>query len=145
MWKEITTNQDITNFMELISGFHDSCIKELRYYSGAYVNKDLSMYPVNENNSIRMIVQRQYDSLSMIELEFNHVKYLRLTPVDKDYTCEILDASIFIIENNIYWCDEQITENEVDSYKGTMICASQLRWREIINCMGSDEFFKPVS
>ena len=46
MWNKITSNQDIINFMELISGFHDSCIKELRYYSGAYVDKDLSMYTI---------------------------------------------------------------------------------------------------
>lgn len=145
MWNKITSNQDIINFMELISGFHDSCIKELRYYSGAYVNKDLSMYPVNYYNSVRMIIQRQFDSLSMVELEFNDVECLRITPINKDYTCEILDVSLFIIENKIYWCDERISEDEIDSYKGTMICASQLQWREIINCMGASEFYKPIS
>ena len=37
MWKELRTQHEIDNFMKEIIGFHDSCIKEIKYSSGAYV------------------------------------------------------------------------------------------------------------
>lgn len=37
MWHEITSNTDITKFMDKICSFRDSCIKEMKYLSGAYV------------------------------------------------------------------------------------------------------------
>ena len=47
MWKELRTQHEIDNFMKEIIGFHDSCIKEIKYSSGAYVETNLSMSPVN--------------------------------------------------------------------------------------------------
>ncbi len=43
MWHEIKNNEDITNFMESVFYFHDSCIKEIKYTSGAYVQENLAM------------------------------------------------------------------------------------------------------
>ena len=37
MWKELRTQHEIDSFMKEIIGFHDSCIKEIKYSSGAYV------------------------------------------------------------------------------------------------------------
>ena len=48
MWKEIKTNGDIQSFMDLVCCFHDGCIKEMHYLSGAYVDEGLSMYPLND-------------------------------------------------------------------------------------------------
>jgi hypothetical protein len=52
MWNEINTAKDIEIFMETYGYFHDSCLKEIRYLSGAYVNSNLSMYPVNHKRIV---------------------------------------------------------------------------------------------
>ena len=43
MWNEISTDDDVLKFMEAVCFFHDSCIKEMSYVSGAYVDVNLSM------------------------------------------------------------------------------------------------------
>ena len=37
MWNTINTEKDIKYLMEQVCEFHDACIKEMIYYSGAYV------------------------------------------------------------------------------------------------------------
>ena len=66
-WNEITDENSLKEFMERVSFFHDSCIKEMHYLSGAYVNENLDMYPVNDRRILRVIIQRQYEEDSMIE------------------------------------------------------------------------------
>ena len=46
MWYEISSERDINDFMKKINFFHDCCIKELKYSSGAYVNNRYEMYPL---------------------------------------------------------------------------------------------------
>lgn len=60
MWKELRTQHEIDNFMKEIIGFHDSCIKEIKYSSGAYVEKNLSMSPVNTKRTLTVLIQRQF-------------------------------------------------------------------------------------
>lgn len=43
MWNEIIDNDTLLSFMEEMGFFHDSCIKELKYSSGAYVADDSAM------------------------------------------------------------------------------------------------------
>lgn len=142
MWHEINNNSDLINFMNTICFFHDSCIKEMKYLSGAYVDDDLSMFPVNDIRVLKVIVQRQFQDNSMIEMEFKGLKHLQLLPCDDSYTCEILDSTILLKDDCIYWCDcGEVSEMDFDNYRGTMICASKLRWRSIDNCMGQKEFY----
>lgn len=145
MWHEIKNEQDIADFMQKIYDFHDSCIKEMKYLSGAYVNEVLGMHPLNDRRVLRVIVQRQFDDIPMIELEFEGLKYLRLFPTDEEYTCEILDSTLLLKDGCIYWCDECISEADLDSYGGTVICASKLRWRAVENCMGQAEFYRSIT
>ena len=65
-WNEITDENSLKEFMERVSFFHDSCIKEMHYLSGAYVNENLDMYPVNDRRILRVIIQRQYEEDSII-------------------------------------------------------------------------------
>ena len=143
MWNKINNNDDIIYFMNRICFFHDSCIKEMKYLSGAYVEENLSMYPINDRRVLRVVIQRQFEELSMVELEFVGLKYLRLVPKDENYTCEILDSTMIFQNDCIYWCDcENLLECNLDSYKGTVICATEVRWREINGHMGNQEFYK---
>ena len=142
MWEIISSNDDILKFMENICCFHDSCIKEITYVSGAYVNENLSMHPVNDRRVLRVVIQRQYEKNSMIEMEFQGLKHLKLFPVDESYTCEILDSTMIIKDGSIYWCDcGSLSGDDLYDYTGTLICASNLRWRSIENCMGEKEFY----
>ena len=145
MWRKISDNEDVKDFMEKVDFFHDSCIKELKYLSGAYVDEELSMYPLNEQRIINIIIQRQSEDMPMIEMEFKGLVYLKLFPIDDKYACEILDSTMILRNECIYWCDcGGISEINVDDYNGTLICASELRWRVINNCMGEKEFFVSI-
>ena len=143
MWHNIDSEQDLTAFMERVFDFHDSCVKELKYISGAYVDKNPSMYPVNYLRCLKMIVQRQYDDLSAIELEFSKLKYLKLHPCDEQYTCELLDVTMLLNDGDGYWCDcGGLPVREMDHYSGTVICASKARWRDANAYIGPQEVYK---
>lgn len=132
MWEIIHTNGEILKFMESVCYFHDSCIKEISYISGAYVSENLSMHPLNDRRVLRVVIQRQYEQNSMIEMEFQGLKHLKLFPANESYTCEILDATMIMKDGNIYWCDcGNVPESDLDDYAGTLICASGFRWRII--------------
>lgn len=143
MWENIRTNNEISEFMEKVCYFHDSCIKEISYISGAYVDENLSMHPLNDRRILRVILQRQCKPHSMIEMEFHGLKYLKLFPVPENYTCEILGSTLILKDGNIYWCDcDDLPESDLDPYEGTLICASGLKWRSIENHMGKEEFYR---
>lgn len=142
MWQQIHDNKDLELFMNHINSFHDSCIKEIRYFSGAYVDADLSMYPINDRRLLNVVIQRQSLCNSMIEMEFWGLKYLKLCPTDADFTCEIHDSTMLFDKGCIYWCDcGGLSKVTLNNYNGTIICAMGLRWRPIDNCMGQGEFF----
>ncbi len=44
----VLDKKGVTELNKIFGGFHDSCIKEMRYISGAYVSEDLSMLPINK-------------------------------------------------------------------------------------------------
>ena len=142
MWKMILTNEDIQQFMERMLYFHDSCIKEIYYLSGAYVSDDLSMYPINDRRILRVVVQRQYEKDSMIEIEFQGIKELKLFPVDENYTCEILNSTMIMEGRDIYWYDSNDTlESALTTNSGIFIRASKLKWRSIEHQMGAKSFY----
>lgn len=142
MWNDITNEEDLLSFTEFMDSFHDSCIKELMYISGAYVDENLSMYPVNDRRSLYVIFQRQDDEYPVIELEFKGLKYLKLFPTDDQYTCEILDSTLILKNKCVYWADcGELSEEDIENYKGTIICSSKLRWRSIDGFMGKELFF----
>jgi len=142
MWNEIINENDLRGFMNKIGFFHDSCIKELRYISGAYVDEDLSMYPINDKRILNVIIQRQFKEMPMIEMQFIGLKCLKLYPITEEYTCEILDSTMIFKDGSIYWCDcSDISDSDLENYEGIMICASKLRWRSVENKMGQEDFY----
>lgn len=142
MWSIVSANDEILKFMKKVCYFHDSCIKEISYISGAYVDDNFSMFPLNNRRVLRIIIQRQCEKDSMIEMEFQGLKSFKLFPSDESYTCEILDSTMTMKDGNIYWCDcGNLSESDLDDYTGTLICASKLRWRSIENHMGDKEFY----
>ena len=143
MWNEIKNNDDIKKLMDEVWTFHDSCIKEIKYISGAYVKEDLKMRPINESRILKILIQRQFKNMSVMELEFSGLRYLKLMPCDENYTCEIFDSALLMKDGYIYWCDngdlEDINLETEDC--NTLVCASKLRWRAVDNALGTDEFY----
>lgn len=145
MWNELLSENDIKDFMERFYYFHDSCIKEIHYLSGAYVEDNLSMYPVNDRRLLRVVLQRQFADIPMVELEFEGVKYFKLCPADEEYTCEILDSTLIQKDGFVYWADSgSVPIENIENYDGTIICATKLRWRSIEKCLGQNEFYKSI-
>ena len=142
MWNEISNEKDLYSFMDTVCGFHDSCLKELKYISGAYVNEKLGMYALNDQRVLSVIIQRQFEDPSAVEMQFVGLKYLKLFPCDDDYTCEILDATMILKEDCVYWCDcGGLSEEDIESYTGTVICASKVRWRAVDEYIGPNEIY----
>ena len=143
MWKELNNAEDVRKFMIQVHGFHDACLKELKHVSGAYVDDELFMHPVNDRRRLNAVFQMQQDEgPSMIELEFSGLKYCRLVPCAEDYTCEIMQATLLIENGTVYWSDERdMTPAEFASSDGTVICASKLRWRPVDGAMGPKEVY----
>lgn len=142
MWNEIKSEKDLNDFMYRMGSFHDSCLKEMKYISGAYVDEELSMLPVNSKRMLSVIIQRQFENPSAIELQFVGLKYLKLFPNDENYTCEILDATMILKEDCVYWCDcGGLSEDEIKIYEGTTICASKVRWKAADECIGAKEIY----
>lgn len=145
MWNDIANENDLKNFMDAMCGFHDSCIKEIKYISGAYVNEKLSMSPVNSQRILSVIIQRQFENPSVVEMQFVGLKYLKLFPNGENYTCEILDATMIFKEDCIYWCDcGGLSVKDIESYTGTTICASKVRWRAVDEYIGPNEIYVTI-
>jgi len=143
MWQYITDELAIKDLMAMTHEFHDSCLKEMKYTSGAYIDQSYSMYPTNAKRTLSIIFQRQALQNTIIEMEFSKIKYLKLMPLDERYTCEILDSSLFLCNGNIYWCDcGGLTASDIDTYVGTIVCAEKLRWRSIAAPLGKQDYFR---
>jgi hypothetical protein len=141
MWSKLTTDNDIQSFMILFDYFHDSCIKEIRYTSGAYVDANLAMQPNNDKRIVNIIFQRQYKELTAIALRFMEIETLHLSPFGDDYTAEIFEATMFIKNGRIYWGDSANIKDNMNEYDGTWLCANRVEWRVIDECIGKNDVF----
>lgn len=136
-WQEILNQDDIDNFMNKFGHFHDGCIKEVHYVSGAYVGKDLSMMPINDKRILRVIFQRQWKNPSVIEVEFLGLIQFNLKPVDDTYTCEMFGTFMKYINEVFYWADDSGWDMESeDKNEYTWIAAKNVRWRENDDYLG---------
>lgn len=126
MWHQISSEEDLKSFLKHINYFHDHCISEIHYKSGAYCDKR-AMFPINNCRSLTVITQSgQFD----VEMQFDGLISLKLFPQSEKYTCEILDASLYMSNDLIYWCnstDLDPLDPAIDW--GTVICAKSMAWR----------------
>lgn len=139
MWNFIRSPEDIRLFMDKLCAFHDSCIKEIQYVSGAYVDDHLSMHPVNDCRILRVVIQRQSEENSMIEMEFCGLKEFNLRPLDETFTCEISGAVLTVKDGNFCFCDCDSLSDAEDA--GIFVRAETLQWRPVENRMGEKEFY----
>lgn len=127
-WSFVETQKDADALMKEVHGFHDSVIKELRYISGAFVANDKSMMPVEDIKSVRMEIQSQ--QCPSFEMEFQGVTALNLRPAADNFTGNMLDASIMIQDESIFFSNSFMEHIDL-TYEGTWITSYSLKWRYI--------------
>lgn len=142
MWNYIRDEKDVVYLFDLYGNFHDSCIKEFKYISGAFVSEDLSMQPCNNKRNLKIIFQRQYKNPSVIEIEFLGLKQLILFPLDENYTSEISTATMIYNDSDILWYDnDKLSKDAISNYKGILICSSKVRWRTAEEYIGQKNIY----
>lgn len=141
-WHEIHSKKDIDKLMEFYGEFHDSCIKEIRYVSGAFVDEDRSMYPVDSERILSVVFQSQEKGVGALELMFIGLNKLSLVPRKENYDCIILEASLVQYDGLFYWSEwSDFTIADINEVEGTWISAKKIAWRQIPNGLGEDEIF----
>ena len=141
VWNKVETKDHVDALMKTFGCFHDSCIKEIRYISGAFVDKDLSMNPVNNMRIVDVVFQRQYENPTVIIVRFIGLNIMQLIPNNDDYTCEIQNADMFINNGNIYWVDCCGVANDLDRYEGTWLSADKIEWIIADSYIGNEEVY----
>ncbi|MDO4630054.1 MAG: hypothetical protein Q4C70_12810 [Planctomycetia bacterium] len=144
-WFRIHSENGIQPLLWLMNGFHDTCVKEIWYDSGAYVNQDLSMFPYNSRANLHLIIQGQWENPSTIELVFEEVSRFVLEPIPgDDEMCDIFDASMFLENGFFHWCDTDGYRDYAhlrDSIGVTWVRAPRVRWREVDRFLGQENVF----
>ncbi len=142
MWNILKTEADIGNLLNEFGYFHDGCIKEMRYLSGAYVKPNLSMMPITNKRILSIIFQRQFQDPTVIEVEFSRLVRLNLLTCDDDnYTSTLFEICMFLENGLIYWGESPEFKDERENYKGIWICAEEAKWRVADGYIGKEEVF----
>lgn len=142
---EIKNDKDIEELMREFNGFHDSCIKELTYYSGGYVGEDGSMYPVNSSRCVKVVFQSQCAEERVIEVKFEKIRKLNLLPRDEEYDCIIYEASLKKIDGMYFWSEwDNFKIEDLEKEYGTYISAEKVSWRPLKNAYGNKELYQLI-
>lgn len=137
-YKELKTADDISEFMKLFNYFHDSCLKELKYVSGSYVNLDLTLSAFDSIRSINAIFHSQNHKLPAIEIVFSKVERLNLVPRLENYDSIILGAHLSLVEDSFYWAEfDDFDYQNADHFNGTWIKCKEIKWRKLDNSVSN--------
>ena len=143
-WYDVNNQSDINYLMETYGGFHDSCITELRYISGADVNDNLSMgFGESLDRKLSIIFKRQWKPVK-IELLFEGMRQMNIAGWQNNYFCDIFDCYLAIHndlvkgrdDNLIVWADnsgfnpKELYERKILSEPLiSYIISEKLKWR----------------
>lgn len=142
-YKSIETQEDIDVLMMEFKDFHDSCIKELNYYSGGYVDVDRTMHPINSVRNVSIIFQSQISDYPVIEMKFELIHQLNLQPRPENYDCIIYESSLVKIDELFYWSEwGRFQLEDIHNCKGTWVSAEGIKWRFLQNALGEKSEFK---
>lgn len=147
MWHKIENASDIKSFMERVNDFSDSCVKEMKYISGGFVDRTRSMDAINDRRELYILFQRQYTTYSTFEMKFEKIQKLIMEPYDEQHECVIYGAT-FVKRNHLYyWFDyaegdiRDLYQVKASSQEGTCVVAERVFWREVDVPLGNQEFY----
>lgn len=137
-WREVRDSNDVDNVMYLFGRFHDSCIREIHVATGHAVGEDLSMQ-CDWRTTVHLLVQRpEQRILSAIELKFEKVVELRLSPPPPDHVSVISECFFTFQDGICYWSDDErfkIGSREPNDY--SWVAARRVWWRDASQWMGA--------
>ena len=126
MWNEIKSQEDIDLFMKQVLSFHDSCIRETRYISGTYIDKDGAMV-MNTNPFMYIKFDTQRSSnFTWFEFELGGIDNFSIK-INLNSTLDIYSATFFKKNDWFYWySDEYADENSEYMFR-----CQTIRWRMV--------------
>ena len=117
------TSEELHSFLENVCYFHDCCVVEMHYVSGAHCTGHW-MSPVNDRRELNVTLHGAQNGV----LTFFGLKFCKLVPEILG-TCEILGVSMWADEKGVFWCDDDnIGPENLEKYTGTVICAESVTW-----------------
>lgn len=124
--------------MKRFGHFHDGCVREIHVATGHYVAQDLAM-GVDWRTTVHMLIQRQFRNLSAIELRFEEITGLMVSPPPPDYEAIIRHAAFFLRDGVFYWADGGEWTPELPDRDGyTWVAGRRAFWRDVSDWLGSD-------
>ena len=135
-WLELAEAADIADLMQRFGNFHDSCVREIHVATSHYVDQDHRMH-FDWRNSVQILVQRQFRNPSAIELRFDGVTGLHVSPPKPNCDSIIFDAAFFLREGVFYWAESSLLEPDDSSVGETMwVAARRVFWRDASDWLG---------
>jgi len=145
-WNKISNCKDISSLLNYYGGFHDSCIKELRYTSGMGVNDDKAMFMGESKDwQVNITFQRQWSPVA-VELRFIGMRAMNIAGWQSNYFGDIFSCYLAMHNDLIAGRDEDLIVwadsagfNPKDSHERgflaepmtSYIVAEELQWREV--------------
>ena len=136
-WQELQTASDLENLMWMFGNFHDGCVREIHVATGHHVDQNLSM-TVDWRTTVHMLIQRQFVNPSAIELRFEEVVGLSVSPPSPNSGAVIFDAALLLRDGMFYWADDGRWTPDGDRDDTTWVAARKLYWRDASEWMGPE-------
>ncbi len=147
-WHRIKSQDDVNDLMRIFGNFRDSVITEMDYTSGAFIHPGMLMYPINAKRRLRVIFQHQEKEVPAIEIVFDEIKRLNLTPTGTNMFAQISSVTFKYLKGKIYWAqagdfDVDKIDKDISYNAFTWVAAKRAQWRVIEGHLGNDLIFTP--
>jgi hypothetical protein len=145
-WQTVESQDDINLLLEEFGGFHDSCIVNLYYESGMYVDKENSMvFAAPYEYKLHVVLQSQWNK-DACNLCFEGVRRMHIAGLQDNYAPDILSCYLKFHENILPSrysapkevivfadsCDFDINNinHPLNEPETSYVIASRLKWRK---------------
>ncbi|RXZ81968.1 hypothetical protein EBB07_13145 [Paenibacillaceae bacterium] len=146
IWHDLKNQEDLDKFMQSFGWFHDSCIKEMYLWTDHYVDEDLSMsLSVNRDHRVRLLIQRQDIAPSTIELLFEEITHIYLSPSPENHDSLIYEATFLFRNGLFYWADDRNWDPEGKHRFAEVnwISSKKVKWRDASAWIGKKLRYGP--
>ena len=141
-WTKLQSQADADRLLDVFGGFHDACLKEAHVATGHYVAENLAMG--FGETTVRLLIQRQFEAPSAIEMLFEGVVRFNLVAARKGYVCIISSATLLVGEGGCHWADRGgWTPGSPDAGEVTWVEARSALWRHASGWMGPQLRYGP--
>lgn len=140
-WKIINSKEEADELSDLYCNFHDGCLKEIWFSSGAHLKRNFTISAIS-NPIARFLIQRPWPNPRVIEIEFTEIVQINIKPEGDDVFIEILDTRLYFEDGIFFWSVQGYQINDEDKDKYTWIAAKKVRWRVVEELIGEETVYK---